>query len=149
MVLDFIIEGHRYLKDDKEAARLYLETQKEGYFNNDNFIAQVKRAIMIFQRKFPGITGIFLFDNAPSHKKFDDNALNASNMNVYPGGKQPALRDGLWEGNVQKMTLPDGTPKGMKMVLQECGVNVTGMNAAKIRERFNTYSDFSTQKKHA
>ena len=85
MVSDFIIECHGYLKDDKEAARLYLETQKEGYFNNDMFIAQVKRAITIFERKFPDITGIFLFDNAPSHKKFDDNALNASNMNVYPG----------------------------------------------------------------
>ena len=67
-------------------------------------------------------------------------------MNVYPGGKQPALRDGLWEGKVQKMVLPDGTPKGMKMVLQERGVDVKGMNAEKMRERLNTYSDFSTQK---
>ena len=107
------------------------------------FIAQVKCAMTIFESKFPGITSIFLFDNAPSHKKFDDNALNASNMNVYPGGKQPALE---MEGNVQKMTLPDGTPKGMKMVLQERGVDVKGMNAAKMREKLNTYSDFSTQK---
>ena len=67
-------------------------------------------------------------------------------MNVYPGGKQPALRDGLWKGNVQIMTLLDGTPKGMKMVLQERGVDVKGMNAAKMREKLNTYSDFSTQK---
>ena len=35
MVSDSINEGDGYLKDDKEAARLYLETQKEGYFNND------------------------------------------------------------------------------------------------------------------
>lgn len=48
------------------------------------FIAQVKRAITIFERKFPGITGIFLCDNAPSHKKFADNVLNVSNMNVHP-----------------------------------------------------------------
>ena len=75
MVSDFIVEGHGYLKDDKEAAYLYLETQKQGYFN-DMFMAQVKRAITIFERKFP-VTGIFLFDNAPSHKKFHDNALNA------------------------------------------------------------------------
>lgn len=64
-------------------------------------------------------------------------------MNVYPGGKQPALRDGLWEGNVQKMVLPDGTPK---MVLQERGVDVKGMNAEKMREKLNTYLDFSTHK---
>ena len=61
-------------------------------------------------------------------------ALNDSNMNVYPGGKQP---DGLWEGNVQKVTLPNGTPKGMKMVMQEHGVDVKGMNAAKMREKLN------------
>ena len=67
-------------------------------------------------------------------------------MNEYPGGKQPAVRDGLWEGNVQKVVLPDSTPKGMKMVLQESGVDVNGMNAAKMREKLNTYSDFSTQK---
>ena len=28
MVSDFIVEGHGYLKDDKEAAHLYLETQR-------------------------------------------------------------------------------------------------------------------------
>ena len=47
------------------------------------FIAQVKDAVKIFEGKFPGITGIFSFDNAPSHKKFADDALNASSVNVY------------------------------------------------------------------
>ena len=47
--------------------------------------------------------------------------LNANNMNVYPGGKQPLMRDTEFNGVVQKMVLPDGTPKGMKMVLQERG----------------------------
>ena len=32
MVSDFIVEGHGYLKDDKETACLYLETQKQGNF---------------------------------------------------------------------------------------------------------------------
>ena len=52
-------------------------------------------------------------------------------MNVYPGGKEPALRDGLWEGNIQN----DLTrPKGMKMVLQERGGDVKGMNVEKMRK---------------
>ena len=34
----------------------------------------------------------------------------------------------------------------MKMVLQERGVDVKGMNAEKMRKKLNTYSDFSTQK---
>ena len=84
MVSDFIVEGIGYLKVDNEEARLYLETQ-EGYFNNE---MQVQRAIDILEQQFTGITGIFLFDNVPSHKKFPNDALNATSMNVYPGGKQ-------------------------------------------------------------
>ena len=61
MVSDFLVEGNGYLKDDVGAARLYLETQKDRYFNNDMFVDQVKRAIDMFDRRFPGITGIFLF----------------------------------------------------------------------------------------
>ena len=66
-------------------------------------------------------------------------------MNVYPGGKQAITRDTIWDGNVQKMVLPDGTPKGMKMVLQERGIDVKGLNADRMREKLNEFEDFSTQ----
>ena len=92
MVSDFLVEGNGYLEDENGSARLFLETNK-GYFNNDMFIVQVKSAIDIFNRKFPGITGIFLFDNAPCHKKYPPDGLNVAHINVYPGGKQPSLRD--------------------------------------------------------
>ena len=92
MVSDFLVEGNGYLKDENASARLYLETQKDGYIN-DKFIEQVKIAIDIFNTKFPGITGIFLFDNAPSHKKYPADGLSVANMNVYPGGKQAVMRD--------------------------------------------------------
>ena len=88
MVSDFIVEGYGYLCNDKEMARLYLETQKDGYFNSDMFLHQVDTAVQIFGQRFPGITGIFLFDNVPSHKKYPPDGLNPANMNVYPGGKQ-------------------------------------------------------------
>ena len=70
MVSDFIVEGHGYLKDDRSEARLLLETQKDGYFNSDMFLAQVDTAIDIFGRKFPDKIGIFMFDNAPSHRRW-------------------------------------------------------------------------------
>ena len=37
------------------------------------------------------------------------------------------------------MVLPDGRPKGMKMVLQERGVDTKGMNAQKMRETLSKY----------
>ena len=110
------------------------------------FLKQVDSALDVFDDRFPGITGIFLFDNAPSHRKYPPDGLNPANMNVYPGGKQAIMRDTIWDGNAQKMVLPDGTPKGMKMVLQERGIDVKGLNADRMREKLNEFKDFSTQK---
>ena len=55
-------------------------------------------------------------------------------MNVRPGGEQPIMRDTVFNGKVQQMVLSDGKPKGMKMVLQERGVDTEGMNAEKLWE---------------
>ena len=43
------------------------------------------------------------------------------------------MRDTTWGGRVQKMVFPDGTPKGMKRILIERGVNVTKMKGDKMR----------------
>ena len=44
------------------------------------------------------------------------------------------------------MVLPDGRPKGMKMVLQERGVDTKGMNAEKMWETLSKYTDFANIK---
>ena len=44
------------------------------------------------------------------------------------------------------MQLPDGRPKGMKLILQERGVCTDGMVAEKLREKQQTFEDFATQK---
>ena len=44
--------------------------------------------------------------------KQPDNALNVDAMNVKQGGKQPMMRSTKFNGEVQEMTLPDGTPQG-------------------------------------
>ncbi len=46
-------------------------------------------------------------------------ALQVNELNVKPGGKQPKMRDSI----VQPMNFNDGTPKGMKKILEERGVN--------------------------
>ena len=46
-------------------------------------------------------------------------------MNVKPGGKQRVMRDGLWDGKSQKMMTSSGVPKGLRVVLEERGVNTT------------------------
>ncbi len=146
MVSDFIVEGHGYLGDDQGTARLLLEIQHNGYFNSERFLPHVDNAIDIFERKYPHAQGIFLFDNAPCHKKVSDDALNPQHMNVSDGGKQPFMRSSVWNGQVQHMVMPDGRQKGMKRVLEERNVDVKGMNAAKMRETLAAFPDFAEQK---
>jgi hypothetical protein len=87
----------------------------------------VNRAIPIFEATHPGAIAVFAFDNSTSHGAFSPNALVASHMNVGPGGKQPKMRDTVFNGQIQTMNFPDdysneslrGKPKGMKQILHE------------------------------
>ena len=90
--------------------------------------------------------GVFLFDNVPSHTKMPSDALNVNVMNVFPGGTQAAMRDTVWAGEVQKMVFEDGTPKGMKQVLEERGVDTVGMLGTDMREILREFEDFGSQK---
>ena len=71
----------------------------------------------------------WFFDHSSGHTAFAEDALNARCMNFRPGGKQLVMHDTIYNGKLQKMVLASGTPKGMKLVLEEGGVNVSGMKA--------------------
>ena len=68
-----------------------------------------------------------MFDHSSCHAAMAKDALQVGEMNVKPGGKQPRMHDTMWQGRVQTMNLRDGTPKGMKLILEERGVNTSGM----------------------
>ena len=127
MVLDFIEEASGdFLQHEDKQAR--LETQNDGYFDNDKFLVQADKAIDIFEAEYPSYQRLFVFDNAPSHKKCPEDALKVENMNVRPGGKQLVMRSTVFNGVQQTMVLPDGRPKGLKIVLQERGIDTRGIN---------------------
>ena len=76
-----------------------MEAQKDGYF---------KSAVRIFECRFPGATGIFPFDKAPSHWKYPPYYLNPTNMNVYPGEKLNQEGHDLgWENMYFVTAIPD------------------------------------------
>ena len=66
---------------------------------------QVDKTIDIFDSKYPSRQGLFLFDYAPSHKKFPEDALKVKNMYVRPGGKQLVMRTTVFNGEEQLMVL--------------------------------------------
>ena len=59
------------------------------------------------------------------HTKVADDQLRAYKMNVSPGGKQPLMRSTVWNGQTQSMVFPDGQAKGLKVVLEERGIDTS------------------------
>lgn len=78
---------------------------------------QIEHACEIAEVKYPHDDGwkiVWVFDQSSCHKAMSPDALDASKMNVNPGGKQPAMHDTVWAGEPQKTCLNLGIPKGMK-----------------------------------
>ena len=72
-------------------------------------------------------------------------ALDASKMNVKPGGKQPKMRTTTWAGKEQTMCFPDGTPKGMKVVLEERGINTSSLIGPQMQVILANHDDFRSE----
>ena len=85
-------------------------SQGDGYRNNELFINQVKTAINIAEFKYLKTqnTLVFLFDQSSGHYAYANDVLIAHKMNVSDEGKQPFLRDTVWDGKTQKLITSDG-----------------------------------------
>ena len=117
MVSDFIDEHNGYLAlsdtEYEEAhsshpnlwkeARFLLKygTDSQGYWNSEKFMRQVEQAATIAKIKYPPATHslVFLFDQSSKYTAYDSDALQASRMNVNPGGSQPVMRDTAFNGS--------------------------------------------------
>ena len=137
MISDFIDEHGGYLHlspeeheiakftkpDLPNKARVAFKfgAQGDGYWNNELFMAQVKTAMSIAEFKYPKThnTIVFLFDQSSGHCVYAEDALIAHKMNVSDGGKQPFLRDTIWDGRPQKLVTISGIQKGLKTLLEE------------------------------
>ena len=73
-------------------------------------------------------------------------SLIAKCLNIKDGGNQPALRDTVWKGEVQKLTLEDGTPKGLRRILQERGLFKDTMEKEKIIKVLSKCEEFLAEK---
>ena len=87
-----------------------------------------------------------MFDQSSGHCAFSNDALIAHKMNVSDGGKQPFLRDTMWNGKLQKMVTSNGLQKGLKWVLEECSINVTKMNKEDMIKILEEMRDLKFQK---
>jgi len=147
MVSDFCSPDLGWLqsKDGKEEVRMLFKAGKDrdGYFTNEDLLAQTEKAIELFEDNFPGnAVAAFAFDNATTHQKRAPDALSARKVPKFPkrwpekNGQQGCkMRDGcLPNKQPQSLYFPDDHPqypgyfKGMAVILQERGFN----NVAKL-----------------
>ena len=161
MVSDFIDEHNGYLRLTEEEfseavknnpqlrrqAREFLEYGKDhdGYWTAEKFFKQLEVAATIADIKYPrdkGYKVCFVFDHSSCHGTYADDALNASKMNLKLGGKQPHMHDTFWKGKPQRMVFSDETPKGVKKILMERGVDVRKMKLDDMRKEIATHPDF-------
>ena len=165
MVSDFIGEKHCYLEltqEEYEEARrtdpsirkharetLDYGEAKEGYWTSERFMTQIEEAVKIAEVKYPRESGrkvVWIFDHSSCHAAMPVDALDASKMNVNPGGKQRDMRDGFWDGKDQKMNYALGVAKGTRIVLEERGIDTRNMNAEKMRKVLGSHPDFKNEK---
>lgn len=165
MISEFLCECHGRMKvvvDSVEKTtmeKLMPGRNEEGWWTADHLIAQIETKMLpIFEALHPGCIGVFLFDNSTNHGAFAKDALSTSNMNLYPGGKQPKMRNGCYEKNgqiihqsmVMDSDMPSryeiGTPKGIKLVLEERGLWNDSLRLNTAKELLGSQPDFLAQK---
>jgi len=126
-----------------QEADMYIEVgkNKDGYWNNERFAEQMRIAVLMFEELYPGAEAIFMLDWSGGHTKKPEDGLNANAMHVNPGGKQPHMRDGTWQGRPQKIG-----QRGLKAVLQERGLFTAGMKQEDMSRVLGDCLDFKRQK---
>jgi hypothetical protein len=149
-VSDFVTEetGRLIIRDEDgsilEDARKIIFPGSNGdpWWDCAQLIEQMKSAIKIFNKAYPDCQALFIFDQSSAHASLPPDALRAFEMNRSDGGKQRIQRDTIipdsnpdenMRGKPQKMTLPDGTAKGLERVLSERGFNISQIKRAKCK----------------
>ena len=150
---------------------------RDGYFDADDLLQQVENAIDIFESKTNRFaTGLFLFDNAPSHQRQAPDACSACKMPKGPhatwwhhkdGPKMRSTNFGV-DNTPQDLYFADNHPmmpgwfKGMEIIIRECelwpekGLNaqcegfkcVVGKTDCCCRRLLFTQPDFANQKSY-
>ena len=123
---------------DEARKIIYPGSNGDAWWDADQLLEQVKHAIEVFERAHPNCVSLFIFDQSSAHGSLPPDALKAFEMNKSDGGKQRIQHDTIiplsnphpeHRGKSQKMTLPDGRPKGLHRVLAEHGFNIAHLKA--------------------
>jgi hypothetical protein len=121
---------------DEARKIIYPGSNGDAWWDTEQLLVQVKHAIEVFEKAHLNCIALFIFDQSSAHASLGPDALKAFDMNKSDGGKQRRQHDTVipgsnpfveHRGKVQKMTHPDGRPKGLECVLTERSFSVRKM----------------------
>ena len=117
---------------------IYPGSNGNPWWDTKQLIDQIRSAIEIFETAHPDCQALFIFDQSSAHASLPPDALKAFEMNKSNGGKQRKQRntvipqsnpDPRFRGQPQQMTTSSGQQKGLKVVLEERGFDVSHLKA--------------------
>ncbi|THU86458.1 hypothetical protein K435DRAFT_683591 [Dendrothele bispora CBS 962.96] len=90
MIADFVSADYGWLRsrDGIRSARVVFKAGKarEGFFTNENIVTQAKVEMDILEADYTDEKHVFVYDNATTHRKREDDALSARHMPLNPSG---------------------------------------------------------------
>ena len=72
---------------------IYPGANGDAWWDTEQLLKQVKRAVWIFEAVHPDSVVLFIFDQSSAHASLPPDALKAFKMNKSNGGKQHKQRD--------------------------------------------------------
>ena len=72
---------------------IYPGANGDAWWNTEQLLKQVKRAIQIFETAHPDCIALFIFNQSSAHTSLPPDALKAFEMNKSNGGKQQKQHD--------------------------------------------------------
>ena len=107
-----------------------MEYGKGNWWTSARMIAWLRVCIEIRKAVLPFLRILWRFDHSSNHTAKAEDALNASRMNIGPGGKPPKMRDTVVQDEESKLYQQTqsmvhhegplaGQAKGLKTVLDE------------------------------
>jgi hypothetical protein len=131
---------------------MYPGANRDGYFTNEHLAQQTKTMLKNFDILHPDCIALVAYDNSANHHAMANDALVAGRLNFKDGGKSVGLqRDGWFQNQdgsriVQSMLSDTGKQKGLRTILEERELFVSGMKLAEARELLSSQPDFSEQR---
>ena len=94
--------------------------QYEGYWDNEDLVNQLKNEVFaLMEEMHPGKELVWIFDNSSNHHAKCKDGLCVKKLQKFDGGKQPVMRDSVWNGQPYNMQNERGQQKGAMRIIED------------------------------